>query len=172
MVIRNPQNNVANGLVISWLHHLCPDLTKDKWTQEDNKKLLELQKSFGSKWKEIAGHFPHRTDNGIKNQFFSIVRKSLRKACKASGINIGSNIINEVKPKILSDFLNMPIKGNSKSLKTENGEVFKMRDFIQRFAFCKMNEIKTNFDIEDRPLIYDTMNKMQLMKLNKQPKLH
>lgn len=139
-------------------------MIKDKWTQEENKKLFELQKLHGSKWKEIATHFPHRTDNGIKNQFFSIIRKSLRKACKASEINIGSNVINEVKPKILSDFLNTPIKGSSQLFKTHNGEVFRMRDFIQRFAFNKMNEIKLNFEPEERSMIYDAMTKMQTMK--------
>ena len=147
-----------------WLHHLCPELIKDKWTVEENKKLLDLQKNNGSKWKEIATHFPFRTDNGIKNQFFSIIRKSLRKACKACGINIGSNVINDVKPKILSDFMNLTLNVKSLIFKSANDEPFRVRDFIRKFAFSKINEIKLSLEQEDRNMIFEAMSRMQGMK--------
>jgi hypothetical protein len=147
-----------------WLHHLNPELSKEKWTQEENKRLFELQKVHGSRWKEIATFFPKRTDNGIKNQFFSIIRKSLRKACKASNISIGSNIINSVKPKILSQFLETPLRVNSPSLRTNPSEAFRMRDFVQKFAFNRMNEIKLNFEPEEKELLWDCFRKMQVMK--------
>lgn len=158
------QSNVVSGNLTSWLHHLDPQLSKEKWTQEENKRLFELQKIHGSRWKEIANYFPQRTDNGIKNQFFSIIRKSLRKACKASNINIGSNIINNVKPKILSEFLNTPLKGNTPMFKLVGNETFRMRDFIQRFAFNRMNEIRMSFEPEERDLIRDCIKRMQNMK--------
>lgn len=153
-----------SGGITSWLHHLDPNLSKEKWTQEENKRLFELQKVHGSRWKEIANFFPKRTDNGIKNQFFSIIRKSLRKACKASNINIGSNVINNVKPKILSEFLNTPLRGNTPMFKVVGNEPFRMRDFIQRFAFNRMNEIRMNFEPDERELIRDCIKRMQMMK--------
>lgn len=155
-----------------WHHHLNPELIKEKWTLEENKQLFELQKASGTKWKEIANYFPRRTDNGIKNQFFSIIRKSLRKACKASGINIGSNVINSIKPKILSEFLNTPIKSQNCPLKKGPSEIIKMRDFVQKFAFNKISEFKLNFDSEERKVIHESMLKMQNMKFFKKRELH
>lgn len=148
-----------------WLHHLNPDLSKEKWTLEENKRLFELQKVHGSRWKEIATFFPKRTDNGIKNQFFSIIRKSLRKACKASNITIGSNIINSVKPKILSQFLETPLRVQSQALRAGSVEPFRMRDFVQKFAFNKMNELRFCLAPEEKELLWDCFRKMQAIKL-------
>lgn len=41
--------------------------------------LFEYHKTFGNKWSEISKHLPGRTDNSIKNQFYSSIRRNLRK---------------------------------------------------------------------------------------------
>ena len=46
---------------------------------EEEKKLFELQKKLGNKWAEIASNMKGRTDNNVKNYFYSTLRKSLRK---------------------------------------------------------------------------------------------
>ena len=68
-----------------WMHQLNPSLKKEKWTQEDNEKLFKLHEELGNHWKDIARHYPGRSDNSIKNNFFSLIRKSLRNACKIIG---------------------------------------------------------------------------------------
>ena len=60
---------------------------------------------IGNKWKKISNNFPGRTDNSIKNQFFSIVRKSMRNARKLLGKSENTAIINQIKPKVLSQFI-------------------------------------------------------------------
>lgn len=65
-----------------WIHQLHPNLSKTKWTEAESKQLFKLHRQFGSHWKEIAGHFPGRTDNFLKNQFFSLIRRSLRRIAK------------------------------------------------------------------------------------------
>lgn len=62
-----------------WHNHLNPELKKEEWSQEDEMKIFELQKQFGNKWSEIAEHMPGRTDNSIKNCFYSAIRRNLRK---------------------------------------------------------------------------------------------
>lgn len=41
-----------------------------------------LQKKYGNKWAQIANEMPGRTDNSIKNQFHSILRRQVRKINK------------------------------------------------------------------------------------------
>lgn len=86
-----------------WINHLDPSLLRVDWQADDNAKLLDLHESLGSHWKVIAQSFPGRTDNSVKNQFFSLVRKSLRKARKSVSKNANTAEVNAIKPKILSN---------------------------------------------------------------------
>ena len=132
------------------MHQLNPDLNKEKWTIDDNKLLFNLHKTYKSHWKKIAEHFNGRTDNSIKNQFFSVVRKALRKACKVLGNVSNTNTINKIKPKVLSNYLSLdydiPVKGDGKgSVKVCFNE------FVQQFAFSKYHELARN--VTDNDLI-------------------
>lgn len=147
-----------------WLQHLDPSLTNLKWSPEENKLLLDLQKTNGNKWKDIAVHFPQRTDNGIKNQFFSIIRKSLRKAFKASGVNFSTNLINNLKPKILSDFLDTTINAESLADSGQPTCSIPVRVLIERFTFHKMSEITASMSKSDMLLISEALHRLQKMK--------
>lgn len=134
------------------MHQLNPKLNKDKWSVEDNKLLFNLHKTYKSHWKKIAEQFNGRTDNSIKNQFFSVVRKALRKACKVLGNVSNTNTINKIKPKVLSNYLSLdydiPVKGTSKtSVKVCFNE------FVQQFAFSKYHELAKNLREDDLIMI-------------------
>ena len=62
-----------------WHNHLNPDIIKADWSAEEKKKLIELHEIFGNRWSKIAENLPGRTDNSIKNCFYSLIRKNLRK---------------------------------------------------------------------------------------------
>ena len=171
-------SNAVSGNLNSWMHHLDPNLLKEKWSTEENKMLFRLHLKNGSHWKEIASYFPRRTDNGIKNQFFSIIRKSLRKACKIAGgsTNSASNAItncisttniNNVKPKILSEFLNLQYPCRKFKKTSHPEEEKKMTDFIQRFAFNKLSDIKNEITDDEKKEINDCINSLQRLKLYK-----
>ena len=87
-----------------WNNYLKPNLSKSKWTEENSKKLFELHTKYGSHWKEISQHFDGRTDNSVKNQFFALVRKSLRRISKflqipKSTSNKTCSILPKLNPK-------------------------------------------------------------------------
>jgi hypothetical protein len=57
-----------------WHNHLDPVITKEKWTLEEDKKLMALFLKYGKKWSLIARHMHGRTDNTIKNRFNSALK--------------------------------------------------------------------------------------------------
>lgn len=57
-----------------WIFALCPELNKDKWGEEEDKTLIELQKQFGNKWSYISKFLPGRSTSAIKNRWSLIIR--------------------------------------------------------------------------------------------------
>lgn len=58
-----------------WHNHLDPKVRKSPWNQNEEYVFIEAHKIHGNKWAEIAKYIPGRTDNSIKNHFYSTLRK-------------------------------------------------------------------------------------------------
>ena len=66
-----------------WHNHLDASIDKKPWTQEEDNLIFDLHKDFGKSWSKIAEHIPGRTDNSVKNRFYSTLRRNLRKYNKS-----------------------------------------------------------------------------------------
>lgn len=146
----------AKQIKSRWVNNLDPDLTKEKWCKTDILRLFLLYDEKGNRWQEIAASFEGRTDNCIKNQLFSSIRKGLRSIIKELGLETGysyTTMINQIKPKILAEFLLQKL-----SVKESNGtdalRDINASDLIKNFLFKSKHIYQTDSIYEKKEVMH------------------
>lgn len=58
-----------------WVYYISPSLNHTRFTQEEDRLLIQKYEEYGRCWVKIASYFRGRTDTMIKNRFNLIKRK-------------------------------------------------------------------------------------------------
>lgn len=58
-----------------WLNHLDPSVSKEVFSKEEDLLIISLVDTLGTKWAQISKHLPGRTDNAVKNRYYSTLRR-------------------------------------------------------------------------------------------------
>ncbi|KAF7829208.1 transcription factor MYB39-like [Senna tora] len=70
-------NRCGKSCRLRWTNYLRPDIKRGKFTEEEERLIINLHSVLGNKWSKIATHLPGRTDNEIKNFWNTHIRKKL-----------------------------------------------------------------------------------------------
>ncbi len=73
-----------------WFNNLNPNVKKGQWTQEEDEAIFRGYLQHSSSWSKIAKNLPGRTENSVKNRFYSTVRKLLADQEKEGGPGLKS----------------------------------------------------------------------------------
>ena len=60
-----------------WLNHLSPHVTKHPWSAEEDAIIIESHRRFGNCWSRIAKMLHGRSDNSVKNRFYTTLRRRI-----------------------------------------------------------------------------------------------
>jgi hypothetical protein len=79
----------VTSIIGRYHNHLDSAIVSTEWTQEEEEMLFELHEKIGNKWSAISQKIPGRycyrqlrSDNCVKNHFYSKLRKAVRKLNK------------------------------------------------------------------------------------------
>nr|URY18776.1 MYB protein [Zanthoxylum bungeanum] len=71
-------NRCGKSCRLRWINYLRPDIKRGKFSEEEERIIINLHSILGNKWSKIASHIPGRTDNEIKNFWNTHIRKKFR----------------------------------------------------------------------------------------------
>ncbi|CAK94245.1 unnamed protein product (macronuclear) [Paramecium tetraurelia] len=62
-----------------YLNQLHPGLNSEPWSKEEDEKIIEIYNDVGGKWSVIQKNLQGRSENSIKNRFYSYLRNKYLK---------------------------------------------------------------------------------------------
>jgi len=126
-----------------YFNTLIPNVKKGNWTIEEDYILFKLFNKYGTQWSKINKFFTGRTENSIKNRFYSTLRRIATDHKKQRNIEIFKD--NQFQSKFIELAQYIPTAINEKTLNLLNKKRVKnnsMRSLIHPFFNYQNNENK------------------------------
>jgi hypothetical protein len=73
-----------------WHNQVNPAVCKDPWTEKEDLTILNQHKAHGNSWAAMAKLLHGRTNNAIKNRFYSTLKRRLQQEEGGDGADGGA----------------------------------------------------------------------------------
>ena len=111
-----------------WNNSLNPEVKKGYWTSEEDFLIMFFYKKYNGSWKKIIPIFNKRTENSIKNRFFSQLRKIATMKTQSKEKKFSARI----KLETLLNYLNFAtLKAKEKFLKEKSMSEKELEKYIE-----------------------------------------
>jgi len=74
-----------------WFNCLNPKVKKGNWSSEEDYKIFFLYNKYGSKWAHFSIFFEGRSENSVKNRFYSTLRRYVTEKIKSYSAKKANN---------------------------------------------------------------------------------
>lgn len=159
-----------------WFNNLNPVVKKGCWTEEEDDLIFKLYMQFGSSWSKIAKNLNGRTENSIKNRFYSTIRKIAADRRKVGVKEEEEEVKKKEEESSFGQNINLQANNTLYRLLQEKGELYESHIEVvgkkKESCSSKKNEIfedKSECDSEAQfedllSSIEKTLNKELMMK--------
>ena len=79
LIAKGMKNRTGKQVRDRYINSLAPGVNKEKFSLEEDKKILKYYKIFGNSWSTIAKFINGRTGDMIKNRYYSYLKKCSQK---------------------------------------------------------------------------------------------
>jgi len=112
-----------------WHNALSPEVKKGNWDRSEDALIYQMYLTLGPKWTLIAKYLPGRTENSIKNRFYSHLRKVKGELKKSSKCNEEKLIFLMQRTKQLQEVIEA-MKSDINYLKKINPKNLSIKHFV------------------------------------------
>lgn len=127
-----------------WNNSLNPEVKKGLWTVEEDFLIMVFYKKYNGSWKKISPLFEQRTENSIKNRFFSQLRKIASYHIQSKEKKFSSKIKLETLLNYLNEATN---EAQAKFLKEKKMKESELENFLlqkeQKIINAELNNNST-----------------------------
>jgi Myb-like DNA-binding domain len=71
-----------------YVNHLNPELKKGEWTDDEEAILIAMHQHHGNRWANISKQLPGRSDNDVKNHWYSTIQRKFAQHGQAVRITV------------------------------------------------------------------------------------
>ena len=86
-----------------YVNHLNPELKKGEWTDDEEAILIAMHQHHGNRWANISKQLPGRSDNDVKNHWYSTIKRKFEQHGKDVSVKL-STVMSDAFPYLTTRF--------------------------------------------------------------------